>query len=197
VAISVIVTVCNRFKNFTKMVDTLSRQDYTGDVEFVVVDFYSDDGDVFGVTKNSPFSFHFKQIERPFNRSVGLNAGFGLSTADKVLFIDADLLFPKNFVSLVDSKVRAGQAFFPIVRMLNQDGKPEVLAKWGYGVCGITRKDFEKTGKWDETRKEWGREDAWFFKATQKSGIKVVRDVVDGYFHQYHPRTKEFLNKYA
>ena len=190
--ISICVSLMNRGDNFKRLYETITR---ISDKELVVADYGSDDIDL------SMYNCKVVELSLPFRRSAALNAAFDASSGDKVFFCDADMLLPAHLRTVMDEKVAPGQCYFPVCFSLYQ-GKPPVVNKdngwWrstGFGMCGFTREDFIRCGKWPEQFVKHGGEDDFLFAKAKKT-LKVSRSNLEGLFHQWHDNDLQFKNRY-
>lgn len=194
--LSVICTLCNRWDQFAKMMESL-RHILLHDDEVIVVDYKSDDIPIFAGRSHRLRMFTRR---RPFRRAQGLN--FGASMARQhpgqvLFFTDADMLYPKNFRDLLEEHVVSGKAFFPICEDLDEEGEPVGeygMRTGGFGICAFTATDFHRLTGWDETFTAWGREDNDLYKRAKD--MVRARMVIPGLYHQWHPTEEEYLNRY-
>ena len=135
--------------------------------------------------------------ELPFNLAAWRNLGAKAASGAILFFCDVDMLLPPTFAAECRKNVKPGHVWFPMCLDLSEDGTPEpAWRETGFGNCGIMREDFEKLGGWNEARHEWGKEDGDFRDKVRDAGMTIVRKKLYGLFHQWHPTTPEFLNKY-
>jgi glycosyltransferase involved in cell wall biosynthesis len=189
--VSVVLTVCNRWDNLARSLESLRgwllRQD-----RVVIVDYDSDDWPLMGRPSSRLFVVH---RERPFRRAAGLNYGAQFAE-DVVLFTDADILYPADMRERLLAAVKPGECFFPICHNLDSKGEPEKNEgrTGGYGICAFQKVDFMLIGGWDEKYVEWGKEDRDLWD--RAGSLKRCRERVPGLFHKHHPTDKEYLNRY-
>jgi hypothetical protein len=129
-----------------------------------------------------------------------------------VFFVDCDMVLPSDFSERVRKWVKPGAAYFPVCYSLyrgapmvvKSDGPPwspgsgSANGWWresGRGNCGFTAADVITVGGWDGAR--WGtgygrEDDDLFWRAMNK--LRVHRERVPGFFHQWHPRVNEKQN---
>ena len=123
-------------------------------------------------------------INKPFSRSVYLNAGLSSINDNSYVFIsDADIILPKQFFSLFLRKVNSKKAWFPICDLLDIEGS--VLNKYpeGTGLVGFKN---DKKLKYNASYKSWGNEDWDFLFKIVKTGKHVARSQNDGFLHLHH-----------
>jgi hypothetical protein len=65
----------------------------------------------------------------------------------------------------------------------------------GFGNCFVSRDVFESAGRFPEYN-YWGREDVDFFEKVA-AVQSVVREEVEGFYHQWHPNDFEWKNRYG
>lgn len=124
-----------------------------------------------------PFAVKVVTVEGDWNVGRARNAGTAVAQAQRLLFMDCDLDVPADFTRLACKRIEAGSAWFPIVRnshtIYNAD--PDRWRLWGFGTCGIWRKDLERLGRWDEFS-GWGGEDNLLHWKAKQLGLKITRE---------------------
>jgi len=106
----------------------------------------------------------------------------------RLFFLDSDILIPNNFYDMCLQNIKYNQAWLPIVR--NDDGASartddEGFRIGGFGMVGITKRDFYFVDKWNEME-GWGYEDNLFFHKLKVNQIAVVRERCKDFIHQFH-----------
>lgn len=167
-------------------------------IEIVLVDFDSDDYDLTKLEKiYSELTFVIIKEKSHFSRGRGLNIGYRVSTKENIFFCDADMLleshelFDVAYIELEKNKV-----LFPICFGLCEPSHQ--IGYWrnkGYGMCLVNRKILvDKKFYWEEYD-SLGKEDEDFWNFFNKFDI-CSRKKINGYYHQWHPESQEFKNKY-
>lgn len=162
--------------------------------EVVVVDFGSNDFDMSKLSLLYPnLTIKLITVNEYFSRGRGLNIGADNSTKDNLFFCDADMMFKtRDIFDIAYKYMEDDRVYFPIC--LDLCDPTHQIGYWrtsGYGMVFINKKIYGKY-RWSEYN-SLGKEDndIWsYFKEN------AVRDRVDGYYHQWHPPTIEFKNKY-
>lgn len=194
--ISVIVTLVNRSHHFRRMLASIVRAQRPADLEVIVVDHGSTDGDVIDIIGNEYF-VGLMQRPLPFNASGARNEGAALAIGDVLAFLDADMIVPTDYFEIVQRETPPGTAFFPQCLLQDQCREISTVCTTGYGNCAVTRADFKRVGKWDEGFVAWGEEDTEFHERYRKAGISISRPVLSDLVHQYHPNTWKHRNLYT
>lgn len=164
--------------------------------EIVIVDFYSNDYDLNKLIKKfKKLDIKIIKVNDYFSRGKGLNIGYENSTKPNVLFCDADMYFTKH--DLFDAAYECfeeGKILFPICFDLCEP--THQIGYWrtsGYGISAVSKELYD-----DYRQSEYnslGKEDNDIWEHFNKKGC-TVRGKIDGYYHQWHPPTVTFKNKY-
>lgn len=170
--------------------------------QLVVCDFASTDVDMQTyLTKkfqHTPSSFTFQlhtMTDKKFCKGKGLNAASKLAAYENIFFLDADMLITTR--QIFDDAYRFiqdGKVYFPIC--MNYDNPQHSIAKprpSGTGNVFISKKHLVMK-PWPEYQK-WGNEDTHFHKFFQSKKL-AVRSNPQTFFHQWHPCTFDFKNRY-
>jgi len=112
--ITVIIPTLNEEKYIGKLLNCLTKQTFK-DFEVIVVDGFSDDNTLKEVNKFNDLNLRVINSDK---RNVSYQRNLGVSKAkfDRLLFLDADVVFEKDFLSKIKSS-------FGTVRMRPIDGK--------------------------------------------------------------------------
>lgn len=170
----------------------------TDDCELVVTDFESDDYPLneWLAAAVAPVAMQLITVEGPFSRGRGLNLAAEHARGNALLFIDADVLICPALLRSGRQHLRAGKAYFPVMFSFN---KPDHSSgEWrhdGYGNCMVSRGIFQTAGQWPEFN-SWGQEDEDFF-AHVSALVEVARERVQGFYHQWHPNSIHWKNRYG
>jgi len=209
---TVVANRWNTFRHLLQSVANLLEQP----AALCVYDWHSTDVDLLTTLgqSNCPYRYGRHNYVEPINRSLARNKAFALSAAepdDLVFFIDCDMLVPPDFIARIRNNVQLGQAYFPVCYSLYRDrpqsvygngpqhnpGRSKAHGWWrhaGRGNCGFIVQDFTQLGGWDtKYGARYGKEDDDIFTRANQS-LKVVREEVPAFFHQWHPRLPEPVN---
>jgi len=143
----------------------------------------------------APISTTIISAQGSFSRGKGLNMAAEAAKGDKLFFLDADALL---CAALIEASVRYAadnKAYFPI--LYSFDDAEHRTGQWidaGYGHCAVKRSIFEQIGRWPEYNK-WGGEDDKFF-AAMSAAVPIIRERVNGFFHQWHPNDLTWKSRY-
>lgn len=162
--------------------------------EVVIVDFGSKDFDMSKLSLLYPnLTIKLITVNDYFSRGRGLNIGVANSTKENIFFCDADMMFKTRDVFDIAYKyMEDGRAYFPICFDLCDP--THQIGYWrtsGYGMMFINRKLYGHY-TWSEYN-SLGKEDNDVWTCFEENS---VRDRVNGYYHQWHPPTFEFKNRY-
>ena len=106
--LSVIICTLNEEHYLPKLLDTIAAQRTNIPFEVIVVDAMSDDGTADAVKsyqEKNPFPLTLYQLERP-GLSAQRNFGVGKASFEHLLFLDADVLLPENFIENAMAEIR-------------------------------------------------------------------------------------------
>lgn len=167
-------------------------------LEIVLTDFGSDDYNLQKLIPKFP-ELQFKIIyeNTHFSRGRGLNIGYKNATKSNIFFCDADMLL--NTRELFDrayEEINNGKVLFPICFGLCEPSHQ--VGYWrnsGYGMCLLSKQTLEDNNyKWSEYD-ALGKEDDDFWDFFNKREL-CSRYQINGYYHQWHPESQEFKNRY-
>jgi hypothetical protein len=139
-----------------------------------------------------------------FSVGYGKNVAAAAAAGDTLVFVDADMLVPEDFLLAAKGVCEGGDAFFPVYWRHDHPEaafwSPEeweratgVRGFWGTG-CGnaaLSRAGYERAGGWPEVFK-YGGEDSMFRRNVESLG-KIQRPRVRGFVHQWHPKSPEVI----
>lgn len=162
--------------------------------EVIIVDFGSKDFDMSKISLLYPnLTIKLVLVNDHFSRGKGLNIGAAHSTKDNLFFCDADMMFKtRDIFDIAYKYMDDRRVYFPICFDLCDP--THQIGYWrtsGYGMVFIN-KDLYGDYKWSEYN-SLGKEDNDIWSKFEEN---AVRDRVNGYYHQWHPPTFEFKNKY-
>jgi glycosyltransferase involved in cell wall biosynthesis len=206
--LSICTTVKNRsivrcehgeLKLFPNCVDSIIRaRGAIPELELIVADWESNDWPLeqWLYEKAGPIPVRIVRMSGTFSRGRGLNAAAAAAHGEFLFFLDADALVSEAVLQSGISAMQEGKAYFPILYSFNE---PEHLSGYwresGFGHCMIKKDVFGRTGGWPEY-KSWGLEDDHFWAKVNEL-CPVVRETVEGFYHQWHPEEIDFKNQFG
>jgi glycosyltransferase involved in cell wall biosynthesis len=206
--LSICVTVKNRsrvmvdgrelklFPNCVQSIVTSLPRDLS--CELVVADWQSDDWPLQDWLPDaaSPIPVTVVTLTGQFSRGRGRNAAAEAAQADWLFFLDADCLVSRQVVELGVDALRSEKSFFPILySYADADHRSGWWRSEGFGNCMLNRNVFEKAERFPDYA-YWGEEDVHFFDHVSALS-PVVRQQVEGLYHQWHPNDFEWKNRYG
>ena len=147
---------------------------------------------------------------QPFSRSGSKNLGARSSTADVIMFLDADTVIPHHQIMEAFEVAKQGCFVYPfnsyhsigshktkLIFRGELEPAPE-HSEWAIGwatggAMAIPKDLFYEIGSFDEGFIDWGMEDAAILIMAQRAGIEVKR-VEGNCYHLWHPREPENEN---
>jgi glycosyltransferase involved in cell wall biosynthesis len=155
--------------------------------EIIVGDWYSTDANVEAIADGAKII----KFEGAFNRSRGKNMLAAAAKYDWLLFLDADMLLPEDFMRLANRVISLGaDVWFPHCRYYaNSHHTIETdFIRTAFGNMLIRRSIFESMNGFREYD-DWGKEDVEFYRRlVQINGrYVIVEKNVEGFYHQWHP----------
>ncbi len=181
------------------MLKSLSEIKTEKDVfEVILVDFSSDDYDLDKlVNKYKNIKIKIVKQDGFFSRGKGLNIGYNSASYENIYFCDADMYFnSRELFENAFKELKTNRVFFPICFGLCEPSHQ--IGYWrekGFGMCFLNKNMLrENKYKWSEYD-SLGKEDDDFWEFFENKKM-CSRYRVNNYFHQWHPETPEFKNKY-
>jgi len=181
----------------------VSLKKETDDWVLVVVDYKSTDisvREMLDVEVGDKMPWHLETVEDYpyFNRGGGLAKAATLAEskfqAEAVFFCDADLFFTSRDVfDRAITSVSNGQYYYPIFfSFVLADHSRGLWRDTSYGNFACRMEDYKKTEGWYNNI-SWGWEDRAL--ADSIPDRQKDREIVPGFFHQWHPLQWEFRVK--
>ena len=206
--ISICITVKNRsrvragsrelllFPNCVKSIVESVKDGFA--CELVVCDWNSDDWPLDDWLREAahPLATRIIPANGTFSRGKGLNLAVASAKGKALCFLDSDVLVQPTFFRRGLEVLKAGKAFFPI--LFSFDGPEHISGYWrehGHGNCMVAQDSHISSGGWPEYI-SWGKEDKVFFERIS-SIQRVVREQLAGLYHQWHPDSIEWKNRYG
>ena len=146
------------------------------------------------------FSYVYEMYHGPFNEGRARNMGFKIGSADHVLFADADLIFPLDFVDLYSKKCNyLKKRYFLHIARRHSRHPVEELRTWESfrhdqlktpfcftTMDAISREDFSKIGMYSELFEGWGGFDSLFADKCASLNFELINDSDRFAIHQQH-----------
>ena len=168
------------------------------DIELVVSDWHSDDWPLeeWLAEAAAPVPTRIVRADGTFSRGRGRNMAANAAAGDSLLFLDADSLLCETVLQRGEHYLAQGKSYFPILYSF-KDPAHETgwWRRFGFGNCIVTQAVFQKSGGWPEFT-HWGKEDDLFYIQVAQL-TPVVREEVEGFFHQWHPDDAEFKDAFS
>lgn len=190
--ISISVGIKNRTENLTRaLLTSLQNVDNQEKIELSIADCNSTDvpdlKEHIRTYWKGELIFFTEDI--PFSRSAIFDRAIQKSTCPIIFICDADIYLPKNFVELANRYITEKTTWFPIVQDVDNLDHKDKYPKYrtqGYGIVGITRKNYLNIGGLDKRFKTWGLEDIDFFFKCYLQNIKPFREKKSKLLHLKH-----------
>ncbi len=132
----------------------------------------------------------YTKIQQPFTRSKTFNQAILQAETKLIMACDADIYLPKDIVKKVNTFTTHQTAWFPIVWWQNEDKQTGRFFTEGTGIFSATKSNFIKAGMYDESIKEWGKEDWLLYFSFYKKGIACLRTKEKNMVHHFHSSLK-------
>ena len=182
--------------NFLDSLSTIKHDDES--FEIIITDFGSDDYDLRKLKKKfNKLDIKIINSDGYFSRGKGLNVGFNNSTKENVFFCDADMLLTtRELFDNAYNELQNGKVLFPICFGLCEPSHQiGYFRNSGFGMCMLKKETLIKNNyKWSEYD-SLGKEDDDFWNFFNDRNL-CARYQVNGYYHQWHPESQEFKNRY-
>jgi len=170
--------------------------------ELVLCDFNSTDVNMADFLKQkfeaaqSSFTYQLHTIpDKKFCKGKGLNIASKLAKYENLFYLDADMLITsRDIFTQAYNHLTASRVYFPIC--MNYENPEQTVTKArpsGTGNVFISKKNLTLK-PWPEYNK-WGNEDTHFYQFFKTKKL-AVRSNVATFFHQWHPNTFNFKNRY-
>ena len=191
-SLSVVILNYNRKKDSVELINSLEKQSYRK-FETIYVDNASSDGSADKIQRQFP---EVKIIRSPKNIGrAGHNLGADTARGEILVFLDADIVLPKDFLSKLASKFKNRKLDAASFFMKDPNGKtygwePNYDSKtkestFGGGMWSIRRKIFEKVGGFNPDIFIWNKGYKIFYFpdliGIHKESPYAYRSVMRGY----------------
>ena len=167
-------------------------------VELIISDWKSNDFPIRDWVENQVdnIPIHLITIDAPgFSKGKGLNLAVEHSTGNNLFFCDADMILNTKTLNYGIEIAKNGGAYYPTIKYQTEYNSDKVMNHEGGGLFFIRKDLFYKAGTWPEYW-EYGFEDTEMVKR-----VKTVTEIVTkndaALFHQWHPQSYAFKNKYG
>lgn len=196
--ISVVVTTKNEEKNLENCLKSIKNQNFSGEIEIIVVDNNSQD-------KTKEIAQRYTNLVYNFGpeRSSQRNFGVAKSTADYFIFLDADMVLSENIIAECVKKIKnnpktvglyipeiiLGNSFFNKIRNFERSFYNGTVID---APRFIKKSVFDETGGFDEQL--YAGEDWDLTRRIEKTGlIKIIKDPI--YHNEADINLKKYLEK--
>ena len=133
------------------------------DVENLVVDYDCPDGAGDWVQEHAPEARVVRVEGAPYyNASAARNVGAAMARADWLVFVHADVIVGRAFLSQVQARCEPG-VFLEAPRVSD-----------AAGTLVVSQEDFRRVGGYDDTYEGWGEEDIDFRDLLVESGLRPL-----------------------
>jgi glycosyltransferase involved in cell wall biosynthesis len=166
--------------------------------ELVISDWHSDDWPLEEWVEEAakPIPVKLVTVDGCFSRGKGRNVAADNARGEILLFLDADIIISREVVAWGLKHVAAGKVFFPeYYKFGDPEGRTKTWVHGSFGNVMIRRDTFLRAGKWPEL-KSWGAEDNMFHEAVKRL-VPTERPRPPGFYHQWHPDTLGWKDRYA
>jgi predicted glycosyltransferase involved in capsule biosynthesis len=154
----------------------------------IIIDFNEDKPSISNesinlIKEKTPLKYIFIKDQPYFNKSIALNIATCYSTAEILLFCDADILLEKKFIMDGCKKLSTSESVFLtpeyVVESDTQERRPAP------GICMLHRNNFLTVNGYSSEYKGWGMEDIDFIQRLSNAGID--RSLLSSGIHLSHP----------
>jgi GT2 family glycosyltransferase len=109
--------------------------------------------------------------------------------------MDADLILNQKALNFGINAIKNGDVFYPTIKYNIEPNSDKLMNHEGGGIVFMRKDIFHKVGKWPEYW-QYGFEDTEMVKKV-KQVAKIVTTEDVALFHQWHPQSSSFKNKYG
>jgi glycosyltransferase involved in cell wall biosynthesis len=133
--LSIIIPTLNEEKYLPKVLEAIANQDFKGKLEVIVVDGGSVDKTVEHALNYKKKIADLSVIKAPKGIGLARNRGADKAKYKYLLFIDSDIIFPRNFLNRLAKKINPDERFIDFI--LHLPIKPNFLDYvWIYSIFG-------------------------------------------------------------
>jgi glycosyltransferase involved in cell wall biosynthesis len=181
---------------------SVDKQISAKDIDLIIVDFNSTDWPPQEwMSLFWPYNYKIIKAALPFSIGKGRNIIVNDFSGDILILLDADMLVPADFMAGVVEALVSGFVIMPLYLRYSNPEQTKTSEGVGYGnlvinsdVVAFLRQKF--AGKPYPETERWGGEDVAVARAIQCSGKwPVKRELLAGFYHQWHPKTGDFYKK--
>jgi len=161
--------------------------------EIVIADFHSVDWPLaeWVAIMAAPIPVKIVQVDGPFSAGKGLNVAGDSAAADNMLFIGADVVVTHGLIADGLSHLARGELYVPQPTLYKDPAHHWTMVGTEFsGTQFMTRAMWQRVGHFPEFRSPGLCDVAWFERAKNLMGDKVVIEPHGGLFHQWHPHTR-------
>ena len=190
---------------FPASLRSLADQDSRKEAELVVVDYGSRRHNVLDELKSSKVVesgvFVSVRLLKPvpgpksFNRSRALNIGFRWSLGEYVFTMDADLVLPSAYLSVLVRKAMRPEVCVRCVGIESRTKKPRQFC--GSGIMLVSLAAVYSVGGYDESFVGYGEEDLDFHDRLKMAGCSVITMSSPSWVHLSHSNAERGQAQYC
>lgn len=162
--VSVIIPCKKRLAHLKKTFPNVLRQSHR-DLDIIVVDYMCPQGTSNYIERVKDYRVQLVKAKvgaDDWNLSASRNLGYRYAKGEVLLFIDADSIIDKRFISDCLSKLKEGSFLC---------GNQQIPYQ-ACGCCMVYKSDFEKVKGYNEVVEGWGSEDFNFYNRLEAIGLK-------------------------
>ena len=215
-AYSLVVSYKNReIDRVKRFLDSLLWQTFQ-DFELVILDYGSEVGlqtSIQLLVQQYKFVRYFYTETRGhlWNQSQALNLAVSHTRGDKIVVLDADLIFAPDFMQSTDQMfspdhfIRYKYYYLPesfqaydklFDGSFNPSSRFETTRETNFGLLTISKDVFFKVGGYEEFYRLWGLNDLDFVKRMKSAGVEAIAASAQiKVYHQWHAKVRNFLPK--
>lgn len=119
--LSIVIPTLNEEKYIGRLLESISKQDFKGKLQIIVVDGKSKDKTIEIAKKYNKAITDLNVIEGKRGISIQRNKGAGKAKHDYLLFLDADVVLPSNFIRRLLLRAKPNERFVSSTFILLND----------------------------------------------------------------------------
>lgn len=163
-----------------------------------IADFESDDIQytIEALSQCNRLQWNITTIRESYSSGLGLNTAVEKAPTKLIFLLDADMLVSDQLFRRAFEVASEGCAYFPVCWSYRDIWHAEGWWRWeGFGNSALTTDQFNQVGG-VRCYNRWGLEDDHFYQDLQSKGIGVVREKGFSFYHQWHPNSLQWKERY-